>query len=270
MNNPPVSKEASCKIIRICKSLEKQHKIRILFAVENGSRAWRIESEDSDYDVRLVFVRHLEEYIKINKPTEVLEAWYDDKGKPCSPDQAFIDVVGFDVFKYVKMLAASNPTMIEWVLSDIVYYGTQDKAFKSFALKSFEPKALYYHYKSMCNSNYQKYLKSRNLVTYKKYLYSYRGLVNAKWVIHKKTVPPIIFSEALKGMKKIIPENIIDKITFMIKAKSSGKEKDRIDNIFEMDEYIEAFIKQDQEPDYNPKPNLKILDDELRKIVLKR
>jgi len=71
-------------------------------------------------------------------------------------------------------------------------------------------------------------------------------------------------------MKKIIPENIIDKITFMIKAKSSGKEKDRIDNIFEMDEYIEAFIKQDQEPDYNPKPNLKILDDELRKIVLKR
>lgn len=44
------------KIVNICKNLEKEKKVRILFAVENGSRAWRMDSKDSDYDVRLFFI----------------------------------------------------------------------------------------------------------------------------------------------------------------------------------------------------------------------
>ena len=54
-------------IMNICKGLEKKHNIKILFAVENGSRAWRMDSEDSDYDVRFVFVRPIEEYIQIKR-----------------------------------------------------------------------------------------------------------------------------------------------------------------------------------------------------------
>ena len=34
--------------------IEKKHDVRILLAVESGSRAWGFASPDSDYDVRLL------------------------------------------------------------------------------------------------------------------------------------------------------------------------------------------------------------------------
>ncbi len=259
------------KIKNICKSLEKEHKVRILFAVENGSRAWRMESEDSDYDVRFVFVRPLKGYLQINKPSEVIEAYYDKNGKPCSQEGSLIDMLGFDVFKYTRMLYSSNPTMIEWIVSDMVYYGRQNSAFKKFAVKYFDPKALYNHYKSMCSSNYLKYLKSGDLVTYKKYLYAYRGLVNAKWVLHKNSVPPIIFSEALKGMKGVMPDSVLEKINSIIRLKLKGGEKDIISNIAEMDDYIESFLKEKEEKlETKPKIQLEDLNKEIRKIVLNK
>lgn len=255
------------KIKDICKSLEKEHKVRILFAVENGSRAWRMESEDSDYDVRFVFVRPLKDYLQVNKPSEVIEAYYDKNGKPCSREGSLIDVLGFDVFKYTRLLYSSNPTMIEWIVSDMVYYGRQNSAFKKFAVKHFDPKALYNHYKSMCSSNYLKYLKSGDLVTYKKYLYAYRGLVNAKWVLHKNSVPPIIFSEALKGMKGVMPDSVLEKINSIIRLKLKGGEKDIISNIAEMDDYIESFLKEKEEKlGTKPKLQLEDLNKEIRKI----
>lgn len=257
------------KIASICKQIEKEKGIKILFAVENGSRAWRMESEDSDYDVRFVFVRPLREYLKINPSREVIETAFDEVGNKCAVEGALIDMTGFDVFKFAKMLQSSNPTTIEWLMSDIVYYGEQNSVFKEFAIKHFHPISLYYHYKSMCKNNYLKYLKSGTLVTYKKYLYAYRGLINAKWVVHKKSVPPIIFIEALEGMKGIIPEYVLARLNKIIELKSHGQEKDAINNIKEMDEYIESFLKNDGEaPKEKSYATLDALNCELQRLVL--
>ena len=259
------------QIQQICKSIEKEKKIKILFAVENGSRAWRMESKDSDYDVRLVFVRPLQEYLQIHKPKETLDFFYDKEGNLCASENSVIDFSGFDIFKFITMLASSNPTTIEWLTTDIVYYGKQNKILKEFAIKYINRIALYHHYKSMCRMNYLKYLKSGNLVTYKKYLYAYRGLINAKWVAHKKTLPPIIFQEALKGMEEVIPTNILKKLNKVITLKAKGKEKDIIQNIVEMDSYIEDFLKNDSEtPKEKTHATLNELNKELRKIVLRK
>ena len=37
--------------------IEKRENVKILHAVESGSRAWGFESPDSDYDVRFIYVR---------------------------------------------------------------------------------------------------------------------------------------------------------------------------------------------------------------------
>lgn len=37
--------------------IERKEGVRILHAVESGSRAWGFASPDSDYDVRFVYVR---------------------------------------------------------------------------------------------------------------------------------------------------------------------------------------------------------------------
>ena len=259
------------RIKKLCKKIEKENKIRILFAVENGSRAWGTESKDSDYDIRFVFVRPLEEYIQINKLSEVMETAFDRNGKPHPVQGSFIDFSGFDIFKFVRMLSCSNPTVIEWLVTDIVYYGKQNPAFKKFAANNFNPISLYHHYKSMCRNNYLKYLKSGDQITYKRYLYAMRGLINAEWVAHKKLVPPIRFVETLKQSKKLVPENIIEKLNEIIKLKSKGKEKEIIQNIGSMDKYIENFLKdKSEEPKVRLHVTLNELNEELRKVVLNK
>lgn len=258
------------KIKQICKKLEKQHNIRILFAVENGSRAWRMQSEDSDYDVRFVFVRLLQDYISINPTNEVIQVAFDKNGKQCAVDGSFIDVSGFDVFKYLKLLATSNPTAIEWLVTDIVYYGTQNIVFKKWAQQNFNPLTLYYHYKSLSKNNYTKYIKSGNDVTYKRYLYTFRGLINARFVAYKKAVPPIVFSDALNLLKDKLPKEVIKKILEIIEIKKSGEEKDQIERIRELDRYVENFLANDKEaPAPRARFDTTILDKELKKIVLK-
>ena len=255
-------------IKKICKQIEKEEDVKILFAIENGSRAWRMESKDSDYDVRFVFVRPLKEYIQIKQPRDVIQKAFDAHLKPCPIEGSLIDVSGFDIFKYIELLSNSNPTTIEWLESDIVYYGTQNKVLKTYIAAHVHYKALYYHYQSLCKNNYYDYIKSQNHVTHKKYLYAFRGLVNAKLVKHKKKIPPIVFTDALEEIKEHLPSNIVTELKKIITLKSQGKEKERITNIGIFDRYIEQFLKEEAAIEEKRSKNLDELNTELRNIVL--
>lgn len=257
------------KIYEICKHVESQKDITILFAVENGSRAWGFSSKDSDYDVRFVFVRPLKEYLQIKKPPKVINFSLDKRGQLCDAKNALIDITGFDIFKYVKLLSKSNPTCIEWLISDIVYYGKQNEVFTEFTLKNFSKIALYHHYKSMCRNNYEKFILSKKHVTYKKYLYTLRGLVNAQWVVHNQSIPPFIFEDAVEKMKEILPEHITDILYNIIQKKKKGKEKEYIPNIKMADKFIEHFLQNDKEaPREKSYPSIDVLNKEMQRIIL--
>ena len=107
--------------------------------------------------------------------------------------------------------------------------GDKPKEFKKYALKHFNPLSLFHHYKSLCKKNYEKYLKSGALVTYKKYLYALRGLVNAKWVLQKESIPPIRFRDAVDKID--LPDYMKNKINDIVKTKAKGNEKDKIDEL---------------------------------------
>ena len=113
------------KIVELLKNVEKEQNVTVLFAVENGSRAWGMSSKDSDYDVRFVFCRPLAEYIKLDKPEEVITLAYDENFQPHEVKGSLLDMCGFDIFKYLKLLSTSNPTAIEWLNSPIVYLGSR-------------------------------------------------------------------------------------------------------------------------------------------------
>ena len=137
------------KIRRICEEIEKEQKITILFCVENGSRAWNMHSKDSDYDIRFVYKRNVESYLALNKSPEVITKSYNKELEPCEAKGCEYDVLGFDVYKFSRMLQSSNPTTIEWLMSPILYYGEVPDRLYVFATEQYNPMALYHHYRSM-------------------------------------------------------------------------------------------------------------------------
>ena len=54
--------------------IEQKENVRIIYACESGSRAWGFESEDSDYDVRFVYVRNAQDYLRLEEKRDVIEA----------------------------------------------------------------------------------------------------------------------------------------------------------------------------------------------------
>ena len=65
-------------ILQKIAEIEKEENIRILHAVESGSRAWGFPSPDSDYDVRFIYVRPPEFYLKLEKTRDVIELPIND------------------------------------------------------------------------------------------------------------------------------------------------------------------------------------------------
>lgn len=43
------------RIVDELQRIERQYGVRVLLAVESGSRAWGFASPDSDYDVRFIY-----------------------------------------------------------------------------------------------------------------------------------------------------------------------------------------------------------------------
>ena len=67
--------------------IEKRENVKILLAVESGSRAWGFASPDSDYDVRFIYVRHKEDYLRLEKTRDVIEL----------PIEGELDINGWDL-----------------------------------------------------------------------------------------------------------------------------------------------------------------------------
>ena len=84
--------------------IERKEGVRILHAVESGSRAWGFASPDSDYDVRFIYVRSKEDYLRLDEPRDVIE-WQLDE---------VLDINGWDLKKALRQFAKGNATLFEW------------------------------------------------------------------------------------------------------------------------------------------------------------
>lgn len=223
-------------------------KAKPLFIVENGSRAWGLDSKDSDYDIRLVYAHEQDDYLSLSEPKDTFHLTVDAEFNKAEGDDILYDIVGFDIKKFLKLLAKSNPTAVEWCNSPIVYF--DDKFLKSKDLRRLADNpsnaALFYHYSALCRNVYKKYIESDNNVTSKRYLYALRGLVNATIArkISMSTVPitkiPMSFVDAVNMTG--FDDDIKDEMRKLIKIKREGKEKEIIDRNVLFDNLIEIFL----------------------------
>ena len=155
------------KIQEQLRRIEEAENIKILLAVESGSRAWGFASPDSDYDVRFIYIRRLEDYLRLDAIRDVIELPIDD----------VLDINGWDLQKTLRLLYKSNPTLFEWFSSPIVYQKTEfADEFRDLMMHYFSSKKTLYHYISMAEGNYREYLKGE-IVRAKKYFYVLRPVL---------------------------------------------------------------------------------------------
>lgn len=174
--------------------IEAERDLKVLFAVESGSRAWGFHSPDSDYDVRFVYVRPVEWYLTIGNRRDVFDA-FKAVSAGTEFDDPLLDIVGWDISKTLHLLRKSNPQLHEWLNSPIVYehYSPVSIAhLRMVATRSIDLQAVHAHYYGMAIGNFREYLQGE-MVRYKKYLYVIRPLLAAQYVRDFHKIPPVDF-----------------------------------------------------------------------------
>lgn len=169
---------------------EKEH-VRILHAVESGSRSWGFASPDSDYDVRFIYVRRPEDYLKLEPARDVIEWELDET----------LDINGWDLQKALRQYHRSNSTLFEWANSPVIYRTTEEwRQIHQAASVYFSEKAAMYHYYGTAKSNFLEFLQG-DTVKYKKYFYVIRPVLACKWIEEHACPPPVLFSELMEAVR---------------------------------------------------------------------
>lgn len=195
------------------REIEEQYHVKILFAVESGSRAWGFASKDSDWDVRFVYVHEPTWYFHIEEQKDTIEHMYADE----------TDLSGWELKKALRLFKRSNPSFFEWLHSPIVY--EKDDYFmneiKQLESQYFNAERAIFHYNHIYKKHNDRYIKDCGLPL-KRFLYYLRGILVCKWLEDKGTVPPVRFIELVNAT--VDEENIKDKIAHLLELKKQSNE----------------------------------------------
>lgn len=210
--------EATAAIQAELGRIEQRENVRILYAVESGSRAWGMASPDSDFDVRFVYVRPVTDYVRLRALRDVIELPIDTTlSNP-------LDINGWDLIKALILFRGSNPPLMEWLHSPIVYRekGEMAARLRLLAQAHYSPMRMSYHYHSMARRTYKEYLEGRTEVSLKKYLYAIRPLFAIRWMEQNGTPPPTEFETTISGVS--VANEIRSELSELLQRKREGGE----------------------------------------------
>lgn len=208
-----IEDKVKSKIINLLLEIEQEEKVCIFYACESGSRAWGFPSSDSDYDVRFLYLHPTNWYLSIDTGSDVIE-------RPISEQ---IDLSGWEIKKALKLFRKSNPPLLEWLNSPIIYMEKYKIAqnMRELLPEFYSPISCLYHYLHMAQGNFREYLKGEQ-VWIKKYFYVLRPLLACKWIeLNLGPVPmefEILVNQVIESNEL---KNAIDKL---LEKKRNGEE----------------------------------------------
>ncbi|SMR71143.1 hypothetical protein SAMN04488030_0767 [Aliiroseovarius halocynthiae] len=244
---PSVAPDIEVVIQSKLTALEADHDVRILFAIESGSRAWGFPSPDSDYDVRFIYAHQRDWYLSIEPGRDVIEL----------PIEGDWDINGWDIRKALGLLIKPNPVLLEWLSSPIRYRWNDaicDRLIQ-FADKTTFGAACLHHYRNLAVKQWNKHVGDNPDVSLKKYFYILRPALAISWIRQNPSVQPPMNLQALVDEQELA-RNLVDQIERLLVLKSTAKEIGRGARIPMIDAFIQDQIawakvvaKQDERPD---------------------
>lgn len=172
------------EIERRLSAIEADEGVRVLMAVESGSRAWGFPSPDSDYDIRFIYVRPRDWYLSLTRGRDVIERPILDE----------IDLNGWDIRKAFGLLLKSNAVVSEWIESPIRYRPDDPFVAKFAALADtmLDARALAHHYARLGRTAADRWLDGDGDVAVKRYFYALRPALAIRVLrLHPHQRPPM-------------------------------------------------------------------------------
>jgi uncharacterized protein len=234
--------------------IEAEENVTIFYACESGSRAWGFPSADSDYDIRFLYAHPTEWYLSVDENRDVIE-------RPLTPEN--FDIGGWDIRKALRLFRKSNPPLLEWLGSPIVYKEQTDIAarMRKLAESYYSPLACIHHYLHMAQGNFREYLKGERVRT-KKYFYVLRPILAIQWLEKGYGVTPTAFGALVERM--VTEPALLDAIQTLIEQKRQGAELDEGPRIPVISEFIENELARLEQgisapPNHPPVSELDVL-----------
>lgn len=226
--------------------LEEEFNIKILYAVESGSRGWGFANEDSDYDVRFYYVRPLYDYLSIDKKRDVIDI-HDLGRRKYKYD---LDLSGWDITKVLQLHRQSNPNLREHLLHNMVYRGNVD--FLEL-LPDFDINTLKHAYGSMTYNNYMKYIKGAHTDDFsprvvKTYCYCIRQIL--AWILIDKyndVNAPINIDELFARFENedMVGDGLLQDMRDLVDFYRSGCKSNKLseDKILRLSKWIHTYLE---------------------------
>ncbi|MGD8834909.1 MAG: nucleotidyltransferase domain-containing protein [Desulfobacteraceae bacterium] len=245
-------------IVKALHCIEKDHNVKTILACESGSRAWGFPSDDSDYDVRFIFVNQKDWYLSIADKRDVIELPVDD----------LLDVNGWDLKKALHLMRKSNSPLLEWLSSPIQYHVWPEAFNRLFKLSkmAFMPETSCYHYLSMAKKKVEQF-KENERVKLKTYMYAIRSTLCCEWIIKNMEQPPMHIDNLLAEITDDL--QFKDQVNRLIAQKKAHTEKFTVERSEVIENYINQKIieLQDNIPDNPSKLGMDLFDDVFRSIL---
>ncbi|RYZ53121.1 MAG: nucleotidyltransferase domain-containing protein [Sphingobacteriales bacterium] len=191
--------------------IASQQKITILYACESGSRGWEFPSPDSDYDVRFIYARKMDEYLSVDEYADNLAFPINDE----------LDLHGWDLRKTLQLIRKSNTTPFEWLQSPIVYQ--EEPGFRDALLQLchyyFGQRSNTHHYLGITRGAMET-MNTDGTIKIKKLFYVLRPLLSAKWCLDKKRIAPM----SIQPLMELLPDDLRETLLELIQLKATAAE----------------------------------------------
>lgn len=255
-------------------ALEEEFHIKILYAVETGSRGWGFANEDSDYDVRFYYVRPIYDYLSIDKKRDVIDI-HDLGHRKYKYD---LDLSGWDITKVLQLHRQSNPNLREHMLHNMVYRGNCDFLND---LPDFDINTLKHAYGSMTYNNYMKYIKGAHTDDFsprvvKTYCYCIRQIL--AWILIDKyndVNAPINIDTILDRFKDedIIGDGLLQDMRDLVDFYRSGCKSNKLseEKILRLSKWIHTYLQVTKTAQRKKRelPYIEIYNERFRQIIYK-
>ncbi len=258
---PAISDDIRTVIVDKIAQIQMKHRVKVLFAVESGSRAWGFPSPDSDYDVQFVYAHTVDWYLSIKPGRDVIELPIDD----------VLDINGWDIRKALGLLLKPNPVLLEWLSSPIRYIWDDAvcSALIEFSQKTAHRSACLHHYLHLGEQQWNRHVSGSDEVSYKKYFYILRPALAIRWIRHHgDAAPPMNLQALMAGLD--IDKTTVTEIEHLLLLKSRTKEIGAGQRLPSVDALIQGELEWGRNSEHFPaRPDLAMEADALFRTIIK-